>query len=179
MNQPGSNNQSVSSTVGVLKMHTSGNGTTHKIQIQASGSPQIIAASPTGISGHTPQVCLDHTGYNSDVDVRTQSLLTIYVVLLYPFCMVFSSPFVFLFLNVLVCMHLTILVPRLVYIDYNIRVFLRFSNFSNKSDKKKINVCDIKHPAQCHIHVKNWLSMIQKTRILQVADKNNMNCYLS
>lgn len=68
-----SNNASVSSTVGVLKMHTSGNGTTtHKIQIQASGSPQIIAASPTAISGQASQVCLtDNTGYNSDVDVRT------------------------------------------------------------------------------------------------------------
>lgn len=68
-----SNNASVSSTVGVLKMHTSGNGTTtHKIQIQASGSPQIIAASPTALSGQTSQVCLtDNTGYNSDVDVRT------------------------------------------------------------------------------------------------------------
>lgn len=69
MNSSGTSNN-VSSTVGVLKMHTSGNGTTHKIQIQASGSPQIIAASPTAISAPTPQVCLDHAGYNSDVDVR-------------------------------------------------------------------------------------------------------------
>lgn len=75
VNSSGSTNSNVSSTVGVLKMHTSGNGTTHKIQIQASGSPQIIAASPGAISAPTPQVCLDHAGYNSDVDVRRCSNL--------------------------------------------------------------------------------------------------------
>lgn len=75
VNSSGGANSNVSSTVGVLKMHTSGNGTTHKIQIQASGSPQIIAASPGAISAPTPQVCLDHTGYNSDVDVRRCSNL--------------------------------------------------------------------------------------------------------
>lgn len=86
------NNASVSSTVGVLKMHTSGNGTTHKIQIQASGSPQIIAASPGAISGPAPQVCLDHTGYNSDVDVRTSSLLTL---VSFHACLFVSRLFVF------------------------------------------------------------------------------------
>lgn len=77
----GTANSNVSSTVGVLKMHTSGNGTTtHKIQIQASGSPQIIAASPGAISASTPQVCLDHAGYNSDVDVRScTNYIRIYV----------------------------------------------------------------------------------------------------
>lgn len=55
--------------VGVLKMHSSGNIPTHKIQIQANGSPQIIAASPDGLSGSSAQVCLDPGGYSSDVDV--------------------------------------------------------------------------------------------------------------
>lgn len=62
-------NANVSSSVGVLKMHTSGMVPTHKIQIQANGSPQIIAASPDGMSGSSAQVCLDPAGYNSDVDV--------------------------------------------------------------------------------------------------------------
>lgn len=62
-------NANVSSSVGVLKMHSSGMVPTHKIQIQANGSPQIIAASPDGMSGSSAQVCLDPAGYNSDVDV--------------------------------------------------------------------------------------------------------------
>lgn len=62
-------NASVSTPVGVLKMHTSGMMPTHKIQIQANGSPQIIAASPDGVSGSSTQVCLDPAGYSSDVDV--------------------------------------------------------------------------------------------------------------
>lgn len=62
-------NANVSSSVGVLKMHSSGIVPTHKIQIQANGSPQIIAASPDGVSGSSAQVCLDPAGYNSDVDV--------------------------------------------------------------------------------------------------------------
>lgn len=62
-------NANVSSSVGVLKMHSSGMVPTHKIQIQANGSPQIIAASPDGMSGSSAQVCLDPAGYSSDVDV--------------------------------------------------------------------------------------------------------------
>lgn len=62
-------NANVSSSVGVLKMHSSGMVPTHKIQIQANGSPQIIATSPDGMSGSSAQVCLDPAGYNSDVDV--------------------------------------------------------------------------------------------------------------
>lgn len=82
----GTTNSNVSSTVGVLKMHTSGNGTTtHKIQIQASGSPQIIAASPGAMSGPTSQVCLDHAGYNSDVDVRSCTFYIILYILTYVF----------------------------------------------------------------------------------------------
>lgn len=50
-------------------MHSSGIVPTHKIQIQANGSPQIIAASPDGLSGSSAQVCLDPAGYSSDVDV--------------------------------------------------------------------------------------------------------------
>ncbi|ERL84560.1 hypothetical protein D910_01989 [Dendroctonus ponderosae] len=42
-------------SVGVLKMHSSG-VPTHKIQIQANGSPQIIAASPEGLSGSSTQI---------------------------------------------------------------------------------------------------------------------------
>lgn len=75
-------NANVSSSVGVLKMHSSGMVPTHKIQIQANGSPQIIAASPDGMSGSSAQVCLDPAGYNSDVDVgrpRT-TLLVLYFV---------------------------------------------------------------------------------------------------
>lgn len=118
VNQSGSGH-SVSSTVGVLKMHTSGNGTTHKIQIQASGSPQIIAASPTGMSGQTSQVCLDHTGYNSDVDVRTQSLLTIIVVTFILFCMVFSCPFVLFLLTLLhACTYFIFLLSRHVHFKF-------------------------------------------------------------
>lgn len=59
----------VSSSVGVLKMHSSGMVPTHKIQIQANGSPQIITTSPDGLSGSSAQVCLDPAGYSSDVDV--------------------------------------------------------------------------------------------------------------
>jgi hypothetical protein len=62
-------NANVSTSVGVLKMHSSGIVPTHKIQIQANGSPQIIAASPDGLSGSSAQVCLDPAGYSSDVDV--------------------------------------------------------------------------------------------------------------
>lgn len=62
-------NANVSTSVGVLKMHSSGMVPTHKIQIQANGSPQIIAASPDGLSGSSTQVCLDPAGYSSDVDV--------------------------------------------------------------------------------------------------------------
>lgn len=62
-------NANVSNSVGVLKMHSSGMVPTHKIQIQANGSPQIIAASPEGLSGSSTQVCLDPAGYSSDVDV--------------------------------------------------------------------------------------------------------------
>lgn len=75
-------NANVSSSVGVLKMHSSGMVPTHKIQIQANGSPQIIAASPDGMSGSSAQVCLDPAGYNSDVDVgspcTTLSMLSSY-----------------------------------------------------------------------------------------------------
>lgn len=62
-------------------MHSSGTVPTHKIQIQANGSPQIIAASPDGISGSSAQVCLDPAGYNSDVDVRSHCTTHIHVVL--------------------------------------------------------------------------------------------------
>ncbi|XP_045481276.1 DNA-binding protein Ewg isoform X1 [Harmonia axyridis] len=64
----------VSSSVGVLKMHTSGMVPTHKIQIQANGSPQIITTSPDGTSA---QVCLDPAGYSSDVDIATQYAPTV------------------------------------------------------------------------------------------------------
>ncbi|KAF7268459.1 hypothetical protein GWI33_018350 [Rhynchophorus ferrugineus] len=63
-------------SVGVLKMHSSG-VPTHKIQIQANGSPQIIAASPEGMSGSSTQVCLDPGGYSSDVDITTQYAPTV------------------------------------------------------------------------------------------------------
>ncbi|XP_065165709.1 DNA-binding protein P3A2 isoform X1 [Atheta coriaria] len=59
----------------VLKMHTSTG--MHKIQIQANGSPQIIAASPDCLSGSSAQVCLDPTGYSSDVDISTQYAPTV------------------------------------------------------------------------------------------------------
>lgn len=72
-------NVNVSSSVGVLKMHSSGMVPTHKIQIQANGSPQIIA-SPDGMSGSSSQVCLDPAGYNSDVDVRSHCTTPIDVV---------------------------------------------------------------------------------------------------
>nr|CAH7726368.1 unnamed protein product [Callosobruchus chinensis] len=66
-------NANVSTSVGVLKMHSSGVlQPTHKIQIQANGSPQIIAASPDALSGSSTQVCLDPAGYSSDVDMSTQ-----------------------------------------------------------------------------------------------------------
>ncbi|CAH2007883.1 unnamed protein product [Acanthoscelides obtectus] len=70
-------NANVSTSVGVLKMHTSGVLPTHKIQIQANGSPQIIAASPDGLSGSSTQVCLDPAGYSSDVDMSTQYTPTV------------------------------------------------------------------------------------------------------
>ncbi|CAG9759365.1 unnamed protein product [Ceutorhynchus assimilis] len=63
-------------SVGVLKMHSSG-VPTHKIQIQANGSPQIIAASPEGLSGSSAQVCLDPGGYSSDVDITTHYTPTV------------------------------------------------------------------------------------------------------
>lgn len=50
-------------------MHSSGMVQSHKIQIQANGSPQIISTSPDGLSGSSTQVCLDPAGYSSDVDV--------------------------------------------------------------------------------------------------------------
>ncbi|XP_072402503.1 DNA-binding protein Ewg-like isoform X2 [Diabrotica undecimpunctata] len=71
-NQAATANANVSTSVGVLKMHSSGMVPTHKIQIQANGSPQIIAASPDGLSGSSTQVCLDPSGYSSDVDITTQ-----------------------------------------------------------------------------------------------------------
>lgn len=74
-------NANVSSSVGVLKMHSSGM-VPHKIQIQANGSPQIIA-SPDGMSGSSSQVCLDPAGYNSDVDVRRHCTTPIDVVTSY------------------------------------------------------------------------------------------------
>lgn len=67
-------NANVSSSVGVLKMHSSGTVPTHKIQIQANGSPQIIAASPDGISVTSSQVCLNPAGYSSDIDVGSITL---------------------------------------------------------------------------------------------------------
>ncbi|XP_064215479.1 DNA-binding protein Ewg isoform X2 [Tribolium castaneum] len=70
-------NANVSTSVGVLKMHSSGIVPTHKIQIQANGSPQIIAASPDGLSGSSAQVCLDPAGYSSDVDITTQYAPTV------------------------------------------------------------------------------------------------------
>ncbi|VEN50270.1 unnamed protein product [Callosobruchus maculatus] len=71
-------NANVSTSVGVLKMHTSGVlQPTHKIQIQANGSPQIIAASPDALSGSSTQVCLDPAGYSSDVDMSTQYAPTV------------------------------------------------------------------------------------------------------
>lgn len=81
-------NANVSSSVGVLKMHSSGVMPTHKIQIQANGSPQIIAASPDGMSGSSAQVCLDPAGYNSDVDVG--SFCTTLSMLLYWLAIYFS-----------------------------------------------------------------------------------------
>ncbi|XP_060537076.1 DNA-binding protein Ewg isoform X2 [Cylas formicarius] len=76
-NQAATSNASVSNSVGVLKMHSSGMVPTHKIQIQANGSPQIIAASPDGLSGSSTQVCLDPGGYSSDVDITTQYTPTV------------------------------------------------------------------------------------------------------
>ncbi|KAL3290244.1 hypothetical protein HHI36_023597 [Cryptolaemus montrouzieri] len=70
-------NANVSSSVGVLKMHSSGMVPTHKIQIQANGSPQIITTSPDGLSGSSAQVCLDPAGYSSDVDIATQYTPTV------------------------------------------------------------------------------------------------------
>ncbi|KRT84457.1 hypothetical protein AMK59_293 [Oryctes borbonicus] len=67
----------VGSSVGVLKMHSSNMVPTHKIQIQANGSPQIIATSPDVISGSSAQVCLDPAGYSSDVDITTQYAPTV------------------------------------------------------------------------------------------------------
>ncbi|CAH0562141.1 unnamed protein product [Brassicogethes aeneus] len=69
-------NANVSTSVGVLKMHTSGMVPTHKIQIQANGSPQIIATSPD-LSGSSTQVCLDPAGYSSDVDITAQYTPTV------------------------------------------------------------------------------------------------------
>lgn len=75
------NVSSGSTNVGVLKMHTSSststnnmngggsNHTTHKIQIQASGSPQIMTSSPSSCGQSTAQVCLEPAAYNTDVDV--------------------------------------------------------------------------------------------------------------
>lgn len=76
-------------SVGVLKMHSSG-VPTHKIQIQANGSPQIIAASPEGLSGSSTQVCLDPGGYSSDVDVCNLNPL-LYVACKYFFIIVHYS----------------------------------------------------------------------------------------
>ncbi|XP_018325636.1 DNA-binding protein Ewg isoform X1 [Agrilus planipennis] len=76
-NQAATANANVSTSVGVLKMHSLGSGPTHKIQIQANGSPQIIAASPDGMSGSSAQVCLDPAGYSSDVDIATQFTPTV------------------------------------------------------------------------------------------------------
>lgn len=67
-------NANVSSSMGVLKLNTSGSVPTHKIQIQANGSPQIIAASPDGISITSSQVCLDPGSYNTDIDVGSVAL---------------------------------------------------------------------------------------------------------
>lgn len=76
-------NATVSNSVGVLKMHTSGLVPSHKIQIQANGSPQIIAASPEGLSGSSTQVCLDPAGYSSDVDVCGSHILNIDVAFIF------------------------------------------------------------------------------------------------
>ncbi|XP_022914786.1 DNA-binding protein Ewg isoform X2 [Onthophagus taurus] len=76
-------NANVSTSVGVLKMHTS-SIPTHKIQIQANGSPQIIATSPEVISGSSTQVCLDPAGYSSDVDtIPTLQITTQYPAVLH------------------------------------------------------------------------------------------------
>lgn len=83
-------NATVSNSVGVLKMHTSGMVPSHKIQIQANGSPQIIAASPEGLSGSSTQVCLDPAGYSSDVDVCESSVILVDVELFF-FCRCYAS----------------------------------------------------------------------------------------
>lgn len=64
---------------------------THKIQIQANGSPQIIAASPDVISGSSAQVCLDPAGYSSDVDVRSYLTHNIDVVMSIIIIIIFIS----------------------------------------------------------------------------------------
>lgn len=76
--------------MGVLKMHPSGVAT-HKIEIQADGSPQIVPASPEELSGST-QVCIDTGDYGSDVDVCTFKFASCR-------CLCFFSYYLFRFAN--------------------------------------------------------------------------------
>lgn len=114
-------NVNVSSSVGVLKMHSSSMVPTHKIQIQANGSPQIIA-SPDGMSGSSSQVCLDPAGYNSDVDVRRHCTTPIDVV---TFSIIIFLLYLFLF-------HL------FIYIQKH-RVSCRYLNFALYLNKIIVN----------------------------------------